>query len=154
MISTACWRGFICTYGVSDGALFLEELRVGLSAEDKEATKAGGGRPLFGKVPGYTFGTAVYESLHSPVPFSGGLLIADGFIRELYVHMGFHPAWKFTEVHELLFEEGRLAEARDCSEAMARVRERLTQQPLSPGSGASTAEIEQWIGKTFRLDYG
>ena len=45
--------------------------------------------------------------------------LADGFIQNLYVHMGFHPAWKYREVHELLFEDGRLLHAQDRSAAMA-----------------------------------
>jgi hypothetical protein len=156
MMSTACWRGFICTYGVSDGGLFLEKLCIGLGSEEELKVKEGKGLPLFGKPPRYSGEShehVVYEDLRGPVPFSGGLLVATGFLRELYVHMGFHPAWKYTEVHELLFEEGRLTEARDCSEAMARVRERMKNAPLAPGSRASKADVEQWIEKTFRLDY-
>lgn len=156
-MSTACYHGFLCTYGISDGAqLVLKELRIGLAPEEEAEVKAGRGKPLFGKVPRYVSETherVVYERLRGPVAFSGGLLIAHGFVRELYVHMGYHPAWKFKEVHELVFEEGRLVEAHDCSDAMARIRERLRKQPLAPGSTASKGEIEQWISKTFRLDY-
>ena len=35
MISTACWRGFHCTYEVADGSLLLTKVNLGL----------GGGRP-------------------------------------------------------------------------------------------------------------
>lgn len=42
------------------------------------------------------------------VPLSGGLLLGEGFIQELYVHMGFHPAWKYLHVIELIFEGGQL----------------------------------------------
>ncbi len=57
----------------------------------------------------------VYDNLNLPLPFSGGFLIARDFIRELYVHMGFHPAWKFREVWELLFDNGILKESQDVS---------------------------------------
>lgn len=156
MKSTDCRRGFICTYDVSEGRLFLETLCIGLDAAEEQEVMAGGGKPLFGKRPGYgdpRHDGVLYEDLHAPVPYSGGLLVADGFIRELYVHMGFHPAWKYLEVHELLFHEGRLVESFDCSEAMARVRERMSESPLKPGTSASQSEIEQWIEKSFRLDY-
>ncbi|QSQ20431.1 hypothetical protein JY651_35015 [Pyxidicoccus parkwayensis] len=156
MMSTACYRGFICSYSVTDGGLFLEELCIGLSNVEKLKARHGRGMPLFGKTPrcsDETHQQVMYEALHARVPFSGGLLLANGFIRELYVHMGFHPAWKFQEVHELLFEEGVLLEEIDCSAAMARVRERLGNRPLAPGSSASQGEIEQWVSKSFRLDY-
>jgi hypothetical protein len=156
--STACWRGFVCTYAVADGALTLEELQLGMGAEEVEDVKAGRGPELFGQRPKYVakafVGPVVYSGLRGPVPFSGGLLLAEGFIRELYVHMGFHPAWKYREVHELIFEKGRLVEEMDCSQMMAQVRERLARQPLGPDSSASKAELEEWIAKTFRLDYG
>ena len=32
------------------------------------------------------------------------MLACEGFIDALYVHMGFHPAWKFEHVEELIFE--------------------------------------------------
>lgn len=53
------------------------------------------------------------------IPFSSGLLLGDGFIRELYVHMGFHPAWKFERVVELIFEGGQLTRSHDRSEQLA-----------------------------------
>jgi hypothetical protein len=155
--STACWRGFVCTYRVANGVLTLEALHMGMPTEEVQAVQEGRGPPLFGQLPRYVEesydGPVVYSGLRGPVPFSGGLLLAHGFIRELYVHMGFHPAWKYQEVHELIFESGRLVEERDCSEAMARVRERLAEQPLSPDASASKEEFSKWIEKTFRLDY-
>ncbi len=30
------------------------------------------------------------------VPFTGALLLGERFITSTYVHMGFHPAWKFA----------------------------------------------------------
>ena len=95
----------------------------------------------------------VYEDLALPVSFTGGLLLGADFIEEMYVHMGFHPAYKYRRVVELSFAEGRLAEARDVSEAMARFREDIEGRPMQPGAGASFDEIEAWIRQTFRQDY-
>ncbi|MFP2925949.1 hypothetical protein ACLESO_12170 [Pyxidicoccus sp. 3LG] len=155
-IDSACWRGFVCTYGVSDGGLFLEKLGIELPQEQKQAVKDGKGHPLFGKLPTYArrlTRRVLYENLHEPMPFSGGMLLATDFIEQLYVHMGFHPAWKFKEVHELLFEEGRLVEEIDGSEAMARARERIAASGLEPLKPAGMREVDTWIEKTFRLDY-
>ena len=44
------------------------------------------------------------------------------FIDELYLLMGHQPAWKYTRVLELTFNDGRFATVNDRSELMARRR--------------------------------
>ncbi|MGH2607253.1 MAG: hypothetical protein ACRDG5_11745 [Anaerolineales bacterium] len=83
---------------------------------------------------------ARYEGLNHPLPFTGGVLAGKDFIRKLYVHMGFHPAWKFATVHELRFEAGRLTGRADRSEAMARQREALEGKPL----GWTEGPLGEW----------
>jgi hypothetical protein len=121
-ISTACWRGYHCTYEVAEGSLLLTSVTVGLDEEHRALAERGEGPRLFGKVPRrYPVRGHVYDGLREVMPFTGGLLLADGFIRELYVHMGFHPAWKFREVHELLFERGKVVKEADRSPRDGRV---------------------------------
>jgi hypothetical protein len=162
--STACYRGFYCTYEVADGSLFLVQVNLGLSAEDRATATHGGEPKLFGKVPRrYPVGGKVKTSressefivdgLREVVPFTGGLLLGDHFIQEMYVHMGFHPAYKFREVHELVFDSGRLVEEHDRSAQMAEFRENLSSKSLEPGSGATRDEIEQWVERCFSLEY-
>jgi hypothetical protein len=67
-----------------------------------------------------------YEDLNLPLDYTGSLLIADGFIQDLYVHRGFQSAWKFETVIELVFDAGRFIEAVDRSERMAAVRRAKT----------------------------
>lgn len=155
-VSTACWHGFICGYRVTDEGLFLERLRVGVHPDDQPSVREGKGTRLFGDAPRYDPAfdeCAVYEPHQARVPFTGSLLIATDFIRELGVHMGFAPAWKFREVHELTFDAGHLTSARDHSKAMAHTREQRLGRPLTPGPSASHQEIEAWIESTFRLDH-
>jgi hypothetical protein len=85
--------------------------------------------------------------------FTGGILIAQGFIQQLYVHMGFHPAWKYETVYELTFSQGNVLEIKDISAGMADLRNKMTRQPLAPDAGASKQEIENWIASTFKRDY-
>lgn len=99
---------------------------------------------------GPDFSSVRYSRLRIPVPFSGGVLACDGFISPLYVHMGFHPAWKFEHAEELIFERGQLVRRADVSRELARVREVLTAHPLKPGT---KDEVEAWIARTFELDY-
>ncbi len=79
-----------------------------------------------------------------PIDFTGGLLVCDGFLREHYVHMGFHPAWKFTRVEELIFENGALTSREDVSQKMAAIREKL--------AGTDEA-LKAFIENAFKLDY-
>jgi hypothetical protein len=170
--STACWRGYHCTYEVTDGALLLTQVHLGLGRKDAAAAERGAGPQLFGKVPRrYTIhghstnlrtgevatswpsSDFVVDGLREVVPFTGGLLLGDGFIRAMYVHMGFYPAYKFREVHELIFDAGLLTAEYDRSAQMAEFREMLSADSLTPGPGASRAEVEAWITRCFRLEY-
>ena len=116
---SACWRGFVCSYLVEGPRLLLDSLEMSL---DGPAPKLFGVRPKPLKGD-FTIFDAVYEGLGHRVPFSGGLLLADDFIDELYVHMGFHPAWKYREVHELVFLDGDLVLEADRSEQIAEFRD-------------------------------
>jgi hypothetical protein len=146
---SACWRGFVCTYAVEGGRLLLDAFAVCL---DNLAPV------LFGVSPKPDEGRirlfdAVYKRLNHRVTYTGGLLLADGFIDELYVHMGFHPAWKYREVHELVFQDGTLVQEDDRSEQIAEFRRELGNRPLEPGTGAKRAEIKRWIEHCFSQDY-
>ncbi len=85
------------------------------------------------------------------VPFSGGLLLGQGFIRTTYVHMGFHPAWKFEKVAELLLEHGEVTSTLDRSAELAALRGRIGSgeepDPDGPRGGV------KWVERTFSLDY-
>jgi hypothetical protein len=109
---SACWHGFVCTYIVAGQRLLLDQLAICL---DQSAPTLFGvePRPDEGKIRLFD---VVYEALRHPVPYSGGLLLARGFIDELYVHMGFHPAWKYREVHEVVFHNGEVVHETDRAE--------------------------------------
>ena len=138
MIHTACWRGYICGYTVDEEELFLTSLQVGM---DDPPAKLFGARVQTGS------GT-VYAPIREPVQFTGGLLLGAGFLRELYVHMGFHPAWKYERVVELLFDNGELTAAHDRSAAMA--QRRSAQGSLQPTDPKDTKD---WIETAFDRNY-
>ena len=95
----------------------------------------------------------VVDGLREVVPFTGGLLLGDDFIQEMYVHMGFHPAYKFRVVHELVFDAGQLTGEYDRSDQMAEFRDMLSSRSLKPDSQAPRAEVEAWIKRCFSLEY-
>jgi hypothetical protein len=170
--SSACWRGYHCTYEVADGTLLLTKVNMGLGGEDGAAAQRGEGPKLFGRIPKrYTIhGVStnlrtgevktsweppdyLVEGLREPVPFTGGLLLGADFIEELYVHMGFHPAWKFRQVHELIFDKGGVTKEADRSAEMAEFREMLDGRPLEPSDPEDRAGVERWIRQCFSLEY-
>jgi hypothetical protein len=152
MMSTACWRGWHAHYAVEGEKLIVRDLFLNLHPDD--LAKTGGKHPpLFGVAPRDDhFMGHVYEGVNVPVAYSGGILIGDGFIRELYVHMGFHPCWKYREVHELIFEDGRLLVGRDCSLLVAQLRQRLEKEAGGPKM-PDRDSVERWVKECFSLAY-
>jgi hypothetical protein len=154
MISTACWRGYVCQYAVAGGRLVLDELHLG-SGSEIDGQEIGPGTPLLGGsaarqgIP--DGGGYVYRNLGWPAPFTGGLLLGADFVRSTYVHMGFHPAWKFGRVIELLVERGSVQAAHDRSAVVAGRRRAIEAGELADPDG-SPGGID-WIERTFTLDY-
>ena len=65
----------------------------------------------------------MYENLGQVMAFSGTLTLGADFVWSTYVHMGFHPPWKYRVVWDLTFEAGKLVAENDRSADMARMRE-------------------------------
>ena len=118
-----------------------------------EAPVIEGCRPInISKNAGISF-EYTYENIRLPIPFTGGLLVAKDFIWDLYIHMGFHPAWKYRNVHELLFDNGKSIKATDVSNRIKEIRDELIKEPLQPGSHRHPNEIMEWIKSIFSRDY-
>lgn len=154
--STACWRGYVCGYEVEDGQLRLRELWVNHQPDESPVTRPQQPPDLNGvaavRDEDSLVGEWHFRDVGLPLAYTGGLVIGREFIRELYVHMGFHPAWKYRHVHELVFERGRLIQAHDASPRMAQLR---TQMPdgLKPGPQATREQAAGWIADCFSRDY-
>jgi hypothetical protein len=150
--STANYRGYQAHYAVRDGRLLLTALHdVGLS-DAVEGTSPDTLPRVAGRTPTWQGYSLAYDDLDLEVPFSGGLLIGDGFIDELYVHMGFHPAWKFRRVHELIIIDGRVIRTHDRSDEIAAVRETMAARDRP--DPADRDGLKSWIARTFERDYG
>lgn len=147
MMSTACWRGYICSYAIDESQLLLQGLV--FRNESDIYPELNGVKPSRKNL----MRAGEYEGLNEPCLYTGGLLIASGFIRDLYVHMGFHPAWKFEVVHELLFDGGKLTSERDCSKLMSDFRQEMAGAKLKPDQTEDRKRIEEWIEQAFSLDY-
>lgn len=159
---SACWRGYHAVFAVLDSRLVLDTLRVNLlcRTEGKAGYDRVEGPVINGVVPtppkrGLSFFNNDYVGLKYHLEYSGGLLLAEGFIESLYVHMGFHPAWKYKTVIELVFEAGVLKQEYDRSERMAEIREIVNSSRKNESSGdmPSKEEIKQFVERAFDRSY-
>ena len=152
--NTACWRGYVTTYALQEKYLVIRELELNLSPPHHDGSDPVTAPPLYGVKARHSpepFGFEyVYEDVGMPLAYTGGLLLARGFIDDLHLHMGFHPAWKYRKVMELIFEEGRIIETHDVSRRIARLRKTMISAPASPHQEQAVLD---WIESTFQLDY-
>lgn len=173
-MSTACYRGYLCTYEIHNDELFLKDLRT-------IATPSGRLNGVEVSVEGDSDDPEFYfRSVNIPICYSGGIIIADDFIKELYSHMGYHPAWKYREIIELLFDSGKLTEVRDVSDKAEEYRKKFVNKNDGPrledlpkeeyirrrkahdvtldqllwrDEYVDTGSTEEWIEETFTLEY-
>jgi len=145
-LCSACWRGFVCHYEVRDQELKLGELELSLDGRSQAPT-------VFGVAPGERGLWGIpYRGIDHLIPYSGGLLLGDGFIEEMYVHMGFHPAYTYRRVQELNFELGLLTKATDLSADMEECRRELGGRENQP-SADKRKDVMSWIEQRFSRDY-
>ena len=137
MIHTACYRGFYVTYELTEDALYLRELT--LSEKSGNYISIGGIEPMEEEYQ------ATYHGLSEIISFTGKIRLANGFIREFYVHMGHQKATSFKKVIDITLENGQVVELKDRSKEMAQKRGVFKKHYES---GEITEEIE----KAFSLD--
>ena len=161
---TACWRGYVAEFSILDARLVLQNLSVNLyNLDDEEAGRQSETGPeINGVLPlhpdgEYELFNNRYENLNYHLEYSGGLLIADGFIQELYVHMGFHPAWKYERVIEFIFDNGSLIDEQDRSYQMSEIRQQYREWREDASTDEdrmpSREEIAEFVNRAFDRRY-
>ncbi len=158
-VTTACWRGYQAFFSVVKSRLILDALHVNLfqegeGYEQKEGPVINGIMPSPSK-EAYSSFNNFYEGLNYHIEYSGGLLIADSFINDLYVHMGFHPAWKYKNVIELIFEKGALKAELNRSKRMEKIRKTVVKYKSKEESGQkpNRDEIARFVEQAFDRTY-
>jgi hypothetical protein len=156
---TACWRGYQAVFALSGSRLVLDALHVNLLTggegyERQEGPPINGVRPA-GPRGEYDWFNNNYIGLDYHLEYTGGLLLADGFIEDLYVHMGFHPAWKYTTVIELIFANGILQQEFDRSERMAEIRRKIidSRDEDAVSRMPTRDEIRDFVERSFDRTY-
>jgi len=133
----------------------LDTLHVSLDPAESGSPPIINGVAPAGPREQYDLFAAHYERLNYHLEYSGGLLLADGFISELYVHMGFHPAWKYERVIELVFAAGILRAEYDRSVQVADIRKQMASiAGQEPHKGMpSREEIAKFVERAFDRRY-
>ncbi|MFX1279084.1 MAG: hypothetical protein ACFFA3_06680 [Promethearchaeota archaeon] len=141
---TACWRGYVMKYIISEDQLVLDEMRVNVDdppkINDIEPMKEG---DLF---------KYKYKNLNLKPFFTGKLLLAKDFIDSMYVHMGFQRPIAFKTVVEIHVKNGDINLFKDISKEIEKERYRDPSKGAQPIS-KSKDDIEKWIEETFSLEY-
>jgi len=132
--STACYHGYICVYEINDNHLVLKDLHtIATPAGELNGVKVS--KVLTedeGEDECEYLSDFCYKSVNIPINYTGGLLIADDFIEDLYEHMGFQPAWKYKTVIELVFENGHLKKVHNASDPAAEFRMKFVNKSKEP----------------------
>ena len=147
---TACWKGFVASYGIKEDQLVLKNLDINIEEVEKKYFWSSNIPELNGMKPSkddslYDMFDYHFQDVKLPLSFTGWMLIGKGFIQELYVHMGIHPAWKYKDVFKLDFEKGKLLASHDVSVAMREYRKTMQNEGGEPVSFPEGKEPDQWI---------
>jgi len=153
---TACWRGYQAIFAVQSSRLVLDTLHVNLPGRENPVEQVGpeinGVSPTGHRGDGDWFNNH-YEGLGYAWDYTGGLLLATGFIPGLYVHMGFQDPWKYETVFELLFEKGALKTEHDRSERMAEIRQKMLDMSPDPSGEWPDESIGEFVARSFDRTY-
>jgi len=153
-VCTASWSGHRKYYSIIDSQLVLSGLDINLGESQAKTAPTINGVSATYDADNLLFNSH-YEGINLRLTYSGKLLIAAGFIAELYDHMGFHPSWKFKIVHELEFVgDGRLINGIDRSDENAALRQRIMladQHRL--GDDATIKDIETYVTNSFSRSF-
>ena len=143
---TANWRGFITTYKITENCLIVHEMNVTVEDLKENPPLINGITPEIRKEG---LSHLKYKNLKLKTHFTGKILIAKDFIDSMYVHMGFQSPLSFKTVIELKISVGYLIEFINFSEIMKKYRKRN----ISDGKLGPTENLQEWIARTFSLDY-
>lgn len=153
MASTACYRGYVCAYAVTENQLRLDKLeaKIGRYTDDESfvAVEAPALRGRPGTPAGEPPFNTVYEHLAMPIAFTGKLLIGAVPVDAVIARLGYAPAWVYQRVRVLRLAGGTLAADDDLSEAMAAMRAQYAERgTFQPVSALERPELD-WVVRSF-----
>lgn len=104
---TACWKGFVVTFGVEASELYLKSLLV--NTEDDVYPDING---VQAKAEDMSFHG--YKDLNIKLSYSGTITVGQEFKKE-FIGRAFTGPHSYSKTYELEFEEGILLDSKDTS---------------------------------------
>ncbi|MEN9361687.1 MAG: hypothetical protein RL095_3222 [Verrucomicrobiota bacterium] len=159
---SACWRGYQAIFAIHESHLVLDALDVNLilRSAGKLEDDCIEGPIINGVAPIATgrersFFNNHYDGLKYKLNYSGGLLLVDGYIEELYRRRGYAPPWRYKSVIELVFDNGILKKEFDRSEKMEEFRYKFVNAEAQKTSGEmpSDDEVRNFVERAFDQRY-
>ncbi len=151
-ISTACWRGYLCVYDVTQKRLYLRDLYINSKNSVYPDINCVCAFPKAKSDIGLFGGAHWYGHLNIPIEYSGKILIGNDFIQEYYIHMGFQMPWSYKNLIELDFENGVLTNTVNHSEAARKIRKEIIRSPEEFKKALYGKNSADFIKKCFSTD--
>ncbi len=132
MLHTGCYRGYLCTYEVAVGGLFLAALEI--------QAKRGGVYPLINGAPpafedectpNFT-PPASYHGIDLEMAYTGSLLLGADLDYSFSFSSLVRPDWMWRKMLALELVDGRVQTVKDRSEEMAKLRAKKPKPVFSP----------------------
>ena len=141
-VSTACWRGFWCTYEVSDKGFMLKELYVhtkdntypeihNATLSDIEYVACTAFKMVDGKLVEFPYKTEKYhghrryKDFSFPIDYTGNLLIGKEFLNHYYLHIGYQNFYTYKKLIEIVVTDGKVVKMIDRSDIARLVRDKI-----------------------------
>lgn len=120
-LHTACYRGYQCTYEITDHTLFLGTLEV--RARDGRYPFIHDTHPSFPDgLLQRQISRAIYHNIGLPMPYTGTMRLGKYPDHAYEPRIFYYEDWAYRRVLDAVFVDGRLRSVADLSEAMAQIR--------------------------------
>ncbi len=150
MMSTACSRGYVCDYEITNSEILMRNLL--LRTEEVQAyPEIDGVKPIFKNI----YKAGEYKNLKLYIKYSGGILLGTESIHDMNFYTGDQKPHDFHKVKEIIFVDGKIIKFKDHSQKMRKIRSKLEHLNDEKVDDLSNLyEITQLLRQCFIRDYG
>ena len=110
MMNTACYRGFYCTYDLTDRGFYLAKLTIRTDGDIYPAIHGVCGSS------DSTHGAYVYDGLKIPISYTGTIIIGTRAIARFAEAIGLPDPYSYTKVFQIELQKGRPKSAKEIEE--------------------------------------
>lgn len=149
--TTACWRGFVMQYVITDNQLMLDN--IWFKPETQELPKINGIEPIpitrEAEPTWAFFFSHAYKNLNKKVSFNGSLEIRKYITESQFIEMGFMSPNVHRTALKLDFKDGMIVDAEDISQQGEWEKGEPT--GIKPKS-MDPEDVDEWVRERFALE--